>query len=83
MGDFTKKGISLGRAIRLGSGATTKFSVEERGAYVNSYNISKDDADVCLNCTKKKCTGETYCFSRRKRELKERSERIAEGKNDG
>ena len=31
-----------------------------------------DDAQVCLNCTRKKCNGESYCFNERKREMKAR-----------
>lgn len=32
-----------------------------------------DDAQVCLNCTRKQCNGEDYCFRARKKELKARA----------
>lgn len=28
-----------------------------------------EDAQICLNCTRKKCNGEAYCFRERKREM--------------
>ena len=29
-----------------------------------------EDAQVCLNCTRKRCNGEDYCFRDRKKEMK-------------
>lgn len=30
--------------------------------------LSKEQADICLNCKKKKCTGDPDCFKKRRKE---------------
>lgn len=43
---------------------------EKRGWHKRS---EWEDAQVCLNCTRKRCNGEDYCFRDRKKEMKERA----------
>ena len=33
---------------------------------------SKEEADVCLNCTKRKCTGAAACFERQRKNKNEK-----------
>ena len=40
---------------------------EKRGYHKRS---EWEDAQICLNCTRKRCNGEAYCFRERKRQMK-------------
>lgn len=42
-------------------------TVKPKQHHIETYK-SKEQADVCLNCTKEKCRGGSTCFGKRKKE---------------
>lgn len=57
-------GVVSSRSVSNAS-ADTKRSYY-RGRY--NANVKKENADICLNCTKKNCGGTKGCFAKRKKE---------------
>lgn len=47
-----------------------KWERKKKAEKIAAYR-SKEQAEICLTCRKKDCSGSDYCFKRRKKMLKE------------
>lgn len=56
--------------------ATSITSINTKPIRKTHYNVEQrhEEAMVCLTCTQTDCAGETACFEKRKRELKQKGE---------
>lgn len=54
----------------LGSRSCGALTTSTDNDYQYEREFSKEDADVCLNCTKAKCRGTDKCFANAKRAQK-------------
>lgn len=39
--------------------------------------LSKEQADICLNCNRKECFGSVECFRKRRKEMKANEEQVS------
>ena len=63
--------MNIYEALHISRGhPQTDFAVRKRGrpaGHGDDY-LSREAADICLNCTREKCKGGERCFQNRKRE---------------
>lgn len=60
MAQMAEDGVSPDDRKKIGSRGRNK---ERIAGY-----LSKEQADICLNCKKKKCSGDPDCFKKRRKE---------------
>lgn len=61
--------------------ATPVRAIDGKPERKNHYNTDKrnEEAQICLNCTKERCSGAEKCFARRKEITKEMTEETKNG----
>ena len=68
-----RTGMVRGKSMAQMASDQKPYKGERKGERKESAGyMSKEAADICLNCKKAECKGSEYCFRKRKKKQKEK-----------